>query len=321
MNRHSVGLGLLLGSLGLSLLATLPLSYHSQRPAFTHLAVVDITQSMNVEDCRLEGRPLSRLEFVKHSLRSALPHLPCGSKLGLAVFTERRPFLLFEPVEVCSGYAALDAAIAQLDWRMAWDADSRIAEGLRNSLETLAGLGNVLFFTEGQEAPPLNPRYRPDLHPYQGKAKGVLMGIGGLTPAPIPKFNAEGGQEGYYREDEVPQRSTFGLSEMAPDEVEGYHARNNPFGNPKPGGAEHLSALREDYLRELSQESGLLYRRIDTPQSLQQALLEPSLSTPQNLPTDLRWLPAGLSLLALLAAYLLPIFTPSKPHPQEKPHP
>jgi len=314
MNPRSTGLALLLGSLGFALLACLPLTYSSQRPVFTHLAVVDITQSMNVEDYRLEGRPLSRLEFVKHSLRAALPHLPCGSKLGLAVFTERRPFLLFEPVEVCTGYAALDAAIAGLDWRMAWDADSRIAEGLRNGLETLAGLGNLLFFTEGQEAPPLNPRYRPDLHPYQGKLKGVLLGIGGLTPVPIPKFNAEGKTEGYYQADEVPQRSTFGLSDMAPDEVEGYHARNNPFGNPTAGGTEHLSALREDYLRELAQEAGLAYRRIDSPQALRQALLEPGLALTKTVDTDLRWLPASLALLALVAAYLLPNLIPSKPH-------
>jgi len=312
MNRRAMGLGLLLASLGLVLLATLPLSYNSERPVFTHLAVVDITQSMNVEDYRLEGRPVSRLEFVKHSLRQALSALPCGSKLGLAVFTERRPFLLFEPVEVCAGYAALDAAIAQLDWRMAWDADSRIAEGLRYGLDNLAGLGNILFFTEGQEAPPLNPRYRPDLHPYQGKVKGILLGIGGLTPVPIPKFTAEGKSEGYYQADEVPQRSTFGLSDMAPDEVEGYHARNNPFGNPTTGGTEHLSALREDYLRQLAQESGLLYRRIDSPEALKQALLEPSLAHTKTVETHLRRLPASLALLALIAAYGLPLI-PSNP--------
>lgn len=310
MNHHALGVGLLISSLSLALLATLPLSYRSERPVFTHLAVVDITQSMNVEDYRLENRMVSRLEFVKDSLRQSLAALPCGSKLGLAVFTERRPFLLFEPVEVCTGYAALDTAIAELDWRMAWDADSRIAEGLRNGLETLVGLGNLLFFSEGQEAPPLNPRYRPDLHSYQGKAKGVLLGIGGLTPVPIPKFSAEGKPEGFYREDEVPQRSTFGLSEVAPDEVEGYHARNNPFGNPKSGGTEHLSALREDYLRQLAQESGLLYRRIDTLQALKQALLEPSLATPKTVDTDIRWLPASLALLALIAAYGLPLIPP-----------
>lgn len=306
MNPRSLGLGLLAAGFGLAVLALLPLSLPAQRPVYTHVAVVDITQSMNVEDYRLEGRPASRLEYVKHSLRQALPALPCGSRLGLAVFTERRPFLLFEPVEVCSGYAALDAAVAGLDWRMAWDADSRIADGLRNALEQFGGLGNVVFFTEGQEAPPPNPRYRPDLRPFRGKARGLVVGVGGAVPQPIPKFNAEGAQEGFYREDEVPQRSTFGLSEMAPDEVEGYHARNNPFGNPKPGGAEHLSALREDYLRELSQESGLLYRRLDSHESLRQALLEPGLARPQTLATDLRRLPAGLALLAVLAAHLLP---------------
>jgi mxaL protein len=316
-----LGLGLLLSALGLTLLALTPLSYPVQRDAYTHVAVVDITQSMNVEDYRLEGRAVSRLEYVKWNLRHALPDLPCGSKLGLAVFTERRPFLLFEPIEVCSSFAALDAAIAQLDWRMAWEADSRIADSLRKSMEAFATLGTLVFLSDGQEAPPINPRYRPDLQAYRGKAAGIIIGVGGLTPAPIPKFNAEGGREGFYRDDEVLQRSTFGLPEMAPDELEGYNARNNPFGNPKTGGTEHLSSLREDYLRQLSQETGLLYRRLETPESFRQALLEPSLAKMQILATDMRWLPAGLALLALLASYALPWLISTNPKPQENPHP
>ena len=315
MNPHSLGLGLLLAALGLSLLALAPLSYPVQRDTYTPVAVVDITQSMNVEDYRLEGRAVSRLEYVKWNLRHALPDLPCGSKLGLAVFTGRRPFLLFEPIEVCTGYAALDAAIAQLDWRMAWEADSRIADSLGKSMEAFAALGTLVFLTDGQEAPPLNSRYRPDLQAYRGKAAGLIVGVGGLTPAPIPKFNAEGGREGFYREDEVLQRSTFGLPEMAPDQVENYNARNNPFGDPKGGGSEHLSALREDYLRQLAQETGLLYHRLETPESFRLALLEPSLATPKTLSTDLRWLPASLALLALLASYALTWLNSKPPKP------
>lgn len=35
---------------------------------------------------------------------------------GVAIFTERQPFLLFEPVQVCVNFEALDHEIAALDW-------------------------------------------------------------------------------------------------------------------------------------------------------------------------------------------------------------
>lgn len=300
------GLHLLTAAFGLTLLALLPLHWPTAHLTYTHLAVVDITQSMNVEDMALAGQTVSRLEYVKANLRHALTALPCGSRLGVAVFTGRRPFLLFEPIEVCTGFAALDAALAQLDWRMAWEADSRIADSLRNALQAFGTTANLVFITDGQEAPPLNNRYRPDLHEFQTKTNGIILGVGGLTPAPIPKFSADGKREGFFQADEVLQRSTFGLPELAPDQVENYNARNNPFGNPQTGGSEHLSALREDYLRQLSADSGLLYRRADSPAAFQAALLEPRLAKPHTLATDLRWLPASLALLALLLAYALP---------------
>ena len=37
--------------------------------------------------------------------------IPCQSRLGLGVFSERRSFLLFNPVEVCGNYDALEGAI------------------------------------------------------------------------------------------------------------------------------------------------------------------------------------------------------------------
>lgn len=291
----------------LAWLACLPLHRNAQRDTFTHIAVLDITRSMNVEDYRQQDRPVSRLEFAKASLRHALAALPCGSRLGLGVFTERRPFLLFEPIEVCAGYAAIDAAIEQIDWRMAWEADSRIADSLRNSLELLKDSGaNLIFLTDGHEAPPVNPRYRPNFAAYLGKAKGVIVGVGGMNPVPIPKFNERGERIGVYGEDEVMQRSTFGEPETAPELLEGYNARNNPFGNAPAGGTEHLSSLKEDYLRQLSRETGLGYQRLETPDSLRHALTQSTLATPQTIAVDLRWIPAALALLALAILYSNP---------------
>ena len=49
------------------------------RALFDQVIVLDITQSMNVTDYQLEGKPVSRLSYAKHALRQLLLELPCGS--------------------------------------------------------------------------------------------------------------------------------------------------------------------------------------------------------------------------------------------------
>lgn len=292
-------------SLLLALIACLPLWGERATPVYRHIAVVDITRSMNVADYRHDGRTLSRLDFVKLALRQALVELPCGSRFGLAVFTERQAALLFEPVETCAGHAAIAEAIERLDWRQAWAADSRIADGLYRTLEILQAYpAQILFFTDGQEAPPANPRYRPDFSRIKGRMKGALVGVGGLQPAPIPKFDEQGRSLGFVGPEEVPHRSTFGLPE-APEQVEGYHARNAPFGAEAVMGNEHLSALREDYLRQLGGDSGLGYARLGAPEDLTALMMRPEFAETEPAPADLRPVPAILALLALLLAYRL----------------
>ncbi|WP_434150997.1 VWA domain-containing protein [Methylocaldum gracile subsp. desertum] len=296
-----VCLALALLSVGVTLFnPTLKLS----RPVFDHIVVVDITRSMNVADYRVESRSTSRLETVKSALRSALRELPCGSRLGLGLFTERRSFLLFEPIEVCRGFEAVDTAIEHIDWRMAWGADSRIADGLYDALNQFQNYGsNLVFVTDGQEAPPLNPRYKREFGAFKGKLRGLIVGAGGLSPAPIPKFDERGEAVGFYSEDEVPHRSSFGLPPKPPSEIEGYHERNAPFGSERVIGTEHLSSLKEDYLRQLADETGLFYWRLEKPEELGLALKSPEFARLEAVAADIRWLPAGLALAALAVLY------------------
>ncbi|HYE37760.1 vWA domain-containing protein [Methylocaldum sp.] len=271
---------------------------------FDHIVVVDITRSMSVADYRVEGRPTSRLESVKSALRSALRELPCGSRLGLGLFTERRSFLLFEPIEVCSGFDAVDTAIERIDWRMAWGADSRIADGLYDALSQFQNHGsNLIFVTDGQEAPPINRRYKREFGAFKGKLKGLIIGAGGLTPVPIPKFDERGEAIGFYSEDEVPHRSSFGLPPKSPSEIEGYHERNAPFGSERVIGTEHLSALREDYLRQLADETGLFYWRLEKTEELSAAMKKSELARFEAVAADIRWLPGGFALVALIVLY------------------
>ncbi|WKJ91985.1 VWA domain-containing protein [Methylomonas montana] len=265
--------------------------------------IVDITRSMNTEDYQLDKQPIGRLQFVKQALRQALLKLPCGSQVGLGVFTERRSTLLFEPIEVCSGFAEIDAALAALDWRMAWAADSRIASGLLSTLEMLRDKDQTLvFFSDGQEAPP-NPRYKPDLSAVKDKVKGVIVGVGGEQLAPIPKFDAKGQRQGFYKPEDVPHRSSFGESDLNPEKIQGYDARNAPFGSEAASGDEHMSRLHESYLRQLAAESGLRYRRLTDADSLDQALQQADFAKPGKQNVDTGWRYAGLALLLLAAVY------------------
>ena len=280
-------------------------SQQQKGPVYKLMFIVDITRSMNAEDYQLDGKPVSRLEFVKQSLRDLVGRLPCQSQLGLGVFTERRASILFEPVEVCSGYAELDKTIAALDWRIAWAADSRIASGLLNSLQMEANKDvTVVFISDGQEAPPVNPRYRVDFSALKGKLKGLIVGVGGLQPVPIPKFDNKGLRIGVYGPDDVPHRSNFGESDLNPEKIEGYDARNAPFGKHAAVGNEHQSALQERYLQQLAAETGLNYHRLQNSELLSSVIQQSEFGSPINVNADIREYYVSLVLLLLLAMFI-----------------
>jgi mxaL protein len=280
-------------------------SKQQKTPTYNYTFIIDITRSMNATDYRQDNQAVSRLHFVKQTLRELLRDLPCKSKIGLGLFTERRSTLLFEPLEVCSAYTEIDTAISKIDWRMAWAADSNIAKGLLSTLEMLQKSdSSVIFITDGQEAPPVNPNYQTDFSSVKGQANGMIIGVGGLQAVPIPKFDSQGRQTGFYSQDDVPHRSSFGQSHLDPSQIKGYNARNAPFGSEAATGSEHLTALHETYLEKLGSESGLGYARLTDLKNLGQALQNPKLATEKVVQTDIRWQPALLALLLLSLVYL-----------------
>jgi mxaL protein len=281
-------------------------SWPVERARFDHVIVLDITQSMDVQDESLDGKPASRLVYAKHALRESLLRLPCGSKLGWAVFTEYRSFLLFEPVEVCANLSELRSTLAHIDGRMAWSGNSEIAKGLHSGIDLarrLPGHPSLVFVTDGQEAPPLNPQHRPSFDDKPGDVAGVIVGVGDLRPSPIPKSDPSGRPLGYWHADEVAQTDLYGAGRGA--SVTGERMTEDRAATPAPAlgatpGSEHLSALREPYLRLLGRELGLTFMRLDSPEALVAALTAPALATPTMVHADARialgWLALGLLL-------------------------
>ena len=272
-----------------------------ERARFEHVVVLDVTQSMNVEDEEWQGRPVSRLAAAKAALRAAIEALPCGSKIGWAIFTEYRSYLLFTPVEVCAHRAELRGALERIDGRMAWSGNSEVAKGLHSALgiaRQLPGTPSLVFVTDGHEAPPLDPNQRPAFDDKPGEVAGVVVGVGALKPSPIPKSDALGRPLGFWAADEVaqtnphqPNRDRSGRDEVP---AAALGATN---------GSEHLSSLREGYLRLLANENGLAFVRL-RGDSLAAALRAPALSRPVQTAVDLRNALAALALLLLLVQWL-----------------
>jgi mxaL protein len=254
------------------------------RDTYDYLLVFDISQSMNVEDYRLDGSPVSRLAFAHEAARRLLRDLPCGSRVGWAAFTGYRTIPLLAPVEVCAYYNDLIASLDQIDGRMRWSNASEITKGVYWSVLTAQETNpraDVVFITDGQEAPPLDLKYPPTLLDDLPKQTihGWLIGAGAYTPSPIPRIDEEGHRQGYWRADEVLQPSALGDTTSPP--------------------IEHLSAVREPHLQKLAQQLDFNYAHLTGPASLSEAIRDRRYARRQPTPTDLYWLPASIAVLLL----------------------
>lgn len=284
-----------------------------QRQLFEHVVVLDITQSMNVTDTLIDGRPAARLDFAKHALHESLAELPCGSKLGLGIFTEYRSYLLFAPVEVCANRAELRASIEHIDGSMAWSGNSEVAKGLHSAVtiaKALPGVPSLVFVTDGHEAPPLNPRHRPRFDDKAGEVPGVIVGVGDPRPAPIPKVDPSGRPLGLWGAEDVLQ--TDPRSQGRGASVGGEAMVEQDSAPPAVGlgatpGSEHLSGLREPYLRLLAGEGGFAFHRLRDTEGLLAALRDPALARPVTLRADARVALAALALLLMLVPLALPL--------------
>lgn len=281
-----------------------------KRSLFEHVVVIDVTQSMNVQDELIDGKPVSRLAFAKQALHQALQDLPCGSRLGWAIFTEYRTYLLFTPVEVCANRAELRASLAAIDGRMAWSGNSEIAKGLHSSIvvaKALPGTPSLVFVTDGHESPPLNARHRPAFDDKPGEVAGVIVGVGQARPSPIPKLDPLGRPLGFWGADEVAQvdlRSQGRGASVGQEQMVEEGSEPAAAGLGATPGSEHLSGLREPYLRLLAQENGFAFHKLRSAAALSKALRDEALSRPVRVSGDVRVLLAALAFGLLLGPHL-----------------
>jgi mxaL protein len=280
------------------------------RNVYDLVAIVDVTGSMNTRDMTVAGKAASRLDAAKASLERLLSDLPCQSRLGLGIFTERRSFLLFNPVEVCENFAPLETAIQELDWRMAWEGDSMVAKGFFHAIEIAEDLkADLIFLTDGHEAPPLpgGGTMLPEFEGTPGKVKGLLIGVGGHDKVPLPKFDDEGHEIGTYTADEVPQENRTGPPPPDAHLRPGYHPKWAPFGTDPPTGDEHLTSVRSGPLDTLAAKVGFGRADLVDAPDLLRVLSAHAHTRPVAVAVDIRPVPAALALALLVGLYAAPL--------------
>lgn len=290
---------ILLLIVAITLLATTFLnpSMPLKRPTYRYVFVFDISQSMNVKDIPETDSSINRLDFAKKMAKESLIEFSCGTEFGVAIFTGHRPFLLIKPVEICSNQQELSRIISNVNWRMTWETKSEIAKGLFKSIRLMKQLDKetrLVFFTDGHEAPPVNDKLQPRFNSEKSEVKGIIVGTGGEIKVPIPKFNKKGKQTGYWKMEDVAQVDVY-----TQDQETLIITKNNIIGT------EHLSSLRETYLKELATKTGLDYIRAGLTDELSVHMKTDVLSIPRVITTDMRWLWALSSLLIFIITLVI----------------
>ncbi|HZV61435.1 MAG TPA: VWA domain-containing protein [Methylophilaceae bacterium] len=289
---------LLFAALVLLLIALLSPAIPMKRDLHNYLIVVDVTQSMNAVDMQWKGKSLSRIAYVRKLLQETIPQLPCGSKVSLGVFSAEHVALLFMPIEVCANYEVLQDSVAHLEWRMAWRGNSRLRFGMKSASAALSSLpqpAQVVFLTDGDEAPKLNAINKLDLSEWRGGEGWLVVGIGGDEPAPIPKYDSEDRILGYW---------AFANEIMAPSQVqseESIGTRDDTVASDTYD--RYLSQLYEPYLKELSHEIGADYLRADQPEALAEAMRQQKPAGAEVAQVRIDWLLVLAAMSLVLAGY------------------
>lgn len=222
-----------------------------------YLLLADVSQSMNAEDMLLDGKNVSRMAYVRHLMRKTVETSPCGTYISLGIFAAENVAMIFTPLEVCANYDVIVDSIDHLEWRMGWRGNSRLSFGVKAAatvFDSLNAPAQMLFFTDGDEAPKVNAINKLDLSSVQIGKQTIFVGIGGHQPVPIPRFNSNNQWVGFWPSDAKEfSAGAVGVtyndtSKDDPDPVVAYAEFDR-----------YLTQLEDGYLRELAQEIGARY--------------------------------------------------------------
>ncbi|AFJ01477.1 MxaL protein, putative [Methylophaga frappieri] len=221
------------------------------------LFVLDVTDSMNVEDAVLDGEKVSRLVWAKEFTRRVFLEMPCGAHAGLAIFSEARALILMNPVEVCRNYNDLMQMLNTIEPSMAWVRSSEVSKAIYTAIRQaneITPKPTIIFMTDGHESPPVHESLFPKFQGTPGEIPGVIVGVGGKDLLPIPKTNEQGVIDGVWDVNDVMHVDVYASSrgDMAD-------------ANARKPRTEHLSSQKTSHLETLASRVGFGFT--SSPQS------------------------------------------------------
>lgn len=235
----------------LLLLALIKPEIQLKQAVHNYLLVADVSQSMNAEDVKLDNKTVSRLAYTQHLMKKVVETSPCGTYFSVGIFASDNVALLITPLEVCKNLDVISDSIEHLEWRMAWKGNSRLSFGVRaaaNTFDSLNVPAQMLFFTDGDEAPRVNVTIKQDLSGIQIGKNFVFVGVGGHTKVGVPRFNSANKRVGFWPISDNNNAGAVGVTYADPSVDEP---------DPSVASAEYdrfLSQLEDDYLKSLAGE-------------------------------------------------------------------
>lgn len=265
------------------------------------LFVLDISESMNVTDVEFNRGRVSRLEAAKQGTREAMSSLNCGSRVSLGLFAGDQVIVLFEPLEICRHFSAIDQVVSAVSTHMRWIGDSIIENGLLHAIEEARGRQlNLIFVTDGDEMPHKSAPRVTQLEKQRGKFTGATFIVGGQTPLPVPKVDGSGEVVGYWTQEEAVK--------------EGFHPNLLAFvdaltpGQSAPEGmlnevGEHLSGAKPDYLKVLAHAAGMGYQPLKKQGDTSAFIATNAMTKTSLADSDVRWVFSMLACMLIMCGW------------------
>lgn len=283
------------------LLALIKPQIQLKQEVHNYLLLADVSQSMNAEDMKVNNQPVSRLAYTQHMMKEVVKSSACGTYVSVGVFAGESVALLFMPLEVCANFDIITDTIEHLEWRMAWKGDSRMTFGVKSAegiFEYLNIPAQMLFFTDGDEAPKANGINKLDISNVRIGNNVIFVGVGGHEAVPIKRFNANNKWVGYWGTDAAAESAGGGIM---------YNDASKDDPDPPVAYAEFdrfLSKQDVEHLKEMTSEiKGQYIEAIDKPEFY--AFVQ-SQTPAAKFVTEysVRWIFLMIAALLVLATYL-----------------
>ena len=255
---------------------------------------------MNVVDATLDGKLVSRMQYQQYLLHRILSEQPCGTQVSIGIFAGVSVAALYTPIEVCENFAAIEDTIDHLDWRTGWSGNSRLREGTANLAKLIRSFpepAQVVYMTDGEEAPKLHAFNTRDLAGFQGAKDWLYVGIGSDKGTAIPKMDENNQVIGYWSAESFAMQP--GIAQISEANI-GVRDDNVSVSVSD----RFISKLDEKNLQYIAEAVGANYVNGESWVKVSDAMKKQPAARREKAAFGLQWLLAGLSGLLFLAAYL-----------------